>query len=221
MRWWGWLKIRWNHWKTDEDFTATYGIRLNCFRSNSDHKLIINCKAVDRHLKKKISKTKHVFDNWPENGSTFTWINQSFSVLKQQCDFLIHDMIPTVERNKVVDLTLPWINDHFAFLIPVPDETANINAVVKPFQWPVRIPLVSLNDKSNFLFDILFKDMAGVGCIDRLRHCRSTSNATLRGTSNTNRDGHWKHKWKPKGIISGRKIFGNLLSQGLIFDDQL
>ena len=26
---------------------------------------------------------------------------------------------------------------NYAFLIPVPDETANINAVVKPFQWPV------------------------------------------------------------------------------------
>jgi hypothetical protein len=34
-------------------------------------------------------------------------------------------------------MTLPWIYDHFAFLIPVPDESANINAVVKPFQWPV------------------------------------------------------------------------------------
>jgi len=62
--------------------------------------------------------------------------------LPQQCDFLIHDMIPTVERNKIVDLTLPWTYDHFAFLIPVSVETANINAVIKPFQWPVHIPRV-------------------------------------------------------------------------------
>jgi hypothetical protein len=32
---------------------------------------------------------------------------------------------------------MPWIYDYFSFLIPVPDESANINAVVKPFQWPV------------------------------------------------------------------------------------
>ena len=51
-------------------------------------------------------------------------------------------MIPTVERNKIVDLTLPWTYDHFAFLIPVSVETANINAVIKPFQWPVHIPRV-------------------------------------------------------------------------------
>jgi ionotropic glutamate receptor len=39
----------------------------------------------------------------------------------------------------MTDVTLPWAYDHFSFLIPVPDETANINAVVKPFQWPVTI----------------------------------------------------------------------------------
>jgi hypothetical protein len=37
------------------------------------------------------------------------------------------------------DYTLPWAYDQFAFLIPIADESANINAVVKPFQWPVGI----------------------------------------------------------------------------------
>jgi hypothetical protein len=45
--------------------------------------------------------------------------------------------LPTIHRNTIVDLTLPWTYDHFALLIPAPDETANINAVIKPFQWPV------------------------------------------------------------------------------------
>jgi hypothetical protein len=57
--------------------------------------------------------------------------------VSQQSELLVHDTIATFQYNSVVDFTLPWVYDHFAFLIPVPDETANINAVVKPFQWPV------------------------------------------------------------------------------------
>jgi hypothetical protein len=37
----------------------------------------------------------------------------------------------------MMDLSTYWVYDHFVLTIPVPDETANINAVVKPFQWPV------------------------------------------------------------------------------------
>nr|CAH0113367.1 unnamed protein product [Daphnia galeata] len=60
---------------------------------------------------------------------------------EQKCDLLVHDTVPTFQINKMTDVTLPWIYDHFAFLIPVPDETANINAVVKPFQWPIWLGL--------------------------------------------------------------------------------
>jgi hypothetical protein len=37
----------------------------------------------------------------------------------------------------MADHTLPWAYEQFAFLIPVPEETANFNAIIKPFQWPV------------------------------------------------------------------------------------
>jgi hypothetical protein len=47
-------------------------------------------------------------------------------------------VVPTFQRNKVVDLTAYWFYGNVAILIPAPHETANINAVVKPFQWPVR-----------------------------------------------------------------------------------
>jgi hypothetical protein len=47
-------------------------------------------------------------------------------------------VVPTFQRNKIVDLTAYWFYGNVAILIPAPDETANINAVVKPFQWPVR-----------------------------------------------------------------------------------
>jgi hypothetical protein len=57
--------------------------------------------------------------------------------MSQRCDLLVHDLVPTFQRNTVVDLTLPWAYDSSAFLIPVPDETANITAIVKPFHWQV------------------------------------------------------------------------------------
>jgi ionotropic glutamate receptor len=79
-------------------------------------------------------------------------------------------VVPTLQRNKAVDLTLPWAYDNYAFLIPVPDETANINAVVRPFQWPVcRI-------KTCFYFSysrtsiILLSDLAWTWNIDRFHH---------------------------------------------------
>ena len=56
----------------------------------------------------------------------------------QQADLLITSVFPTSQRLKIVDITLPWAYDHFAFLIPVNSEMANINAVTKPFQWPVK-----------------------------------------------------------------------------------
>ena len=56
----------------------------------------------------------------------------------QEADLLITGVVPTSQRLKIVDMTLPFGYDHFAFLIPVNSEMANINAVTKPFQWPVK-----------------------------------------------------------------------------------
>ena len=39
-------------------------------------------------------------------------------------------MVPTFQRNKIVDLTAYWFYGNVAILIPAPHETANINAVV-------------------------------------------------------------------------------------------
>ena len=39
----------------------------------------------------------------------------------------------------MVDLTWPWIQDASSFLIPVPNVSTNMNAVIKPFQWQVTI----------------------------------------------------------------------------------
>jgi hypothetical protein len=58
--------------------------------------------------------------------------------LHQQCDLIINDLIPPLFRKKI-DFTTPWIFAYYGLLIPVDDDTANIQAVVKPFQWPVHI----------------------------------------------------------------------------------
>ena len=55
----------------------------------------------------------------------------------QEADLLVTSVAQSSERLKIVDITMPFAYDSFAFLIPVSDVTANINAIIKPFQWPV------------------------------------------------------------------------------------
>ena len=54
----------------------------------------------------------------------------------QQCDLIITDVLALFYRSKI-DLTTPWIFADLGLLIPVDDDIANTNAVIKPFQWPV------------------------------------------------------------------------------------
>lgn len=51
-------------------------------------------------------------------------------------------MAATSERLRVVDLTVPWTYECYAFLIPVQEQIANIFAAIKPFQWPVWLALL-------------------------------------------------------------------------------
>lgn len=55
----------------------------------------------------------------------------------QSADLLAHDISATPERYAMMDLTLPWIYGDTSFLIPTPDSSTNVEAVLKPFQWPV------------------------------------------------------------------------------------
>jgi hypothetical protein len=48
---------------------------------------------------------------------------------------LVQDVTPNYIRQ--IDITTPWLFTNYALLIPVAGDTANINAVIKPFQWPV------------------------------------------------------------------------------------
>lgn len=56
----------------------------------------------------------------------------------QECDLLVHGVFPTPERQKMIDITTPWYYTTLEFLIPMLDDVANINAIVKPFKWEVE-----------------------------------------------------------------------------------
>ncbi|XP_046448038.1 glutamate receptor ionotropic, delta-2-like isoform X1 [Daphnia pulex] len=126
----------------------------------------------------------------------------------QQCDVLAQDVLPTFQRNKIVDLTTYWHYGDYVFLIPVPVETANINSIVKPFQWPVWLGLgISI-----------VCTIAILNLIQRYLEYRSTIEADLRQnktpqSGNLTNDGKLPvKKWQ-----SGKQylyVFGNLLSQG-------
>jgi ionotropic glutamate receptor len=63
-------------------------------------------------------------------------------MFSQQCDLLVIGVGLTHGRFKVVDVTTPMAFESYRFLIPVQGDTANINAVIKPFQWPVQQQLL-------------------------------------------------------------------------------
>ncbi len=56
------------------------------------------------------------------------------------------DVIQASQYLRRMDLTCPYNSDVITFLIPVPDETMNISAVIKPFQWPVKIKCTAFCD---------------------------------------------------------------------------
>lgn len=47
--------------------------------------------------------------------------------------------MPSQKRQQIVDITVPWVFTSASLLMHVPDESVNIYAVVKPFQWPVEV----------------------------------------------------------------------------------
>jgi hypothetical protein len=51
--------------------------------------------------------------------------------------------MPAQEHQQIVDITVPWVFTSASLLMHVPDESVNIYAVVKPFQWPVKWFFVS------------------------------------------------------------------------------
>ncbi|XP_046642705.1 ionotropic receptor 21a-like [Daphnia pulicaria] len=121
------------------------------------------------------------------------------SVLLELADLLIPDIYPTYQRNMVIDMTVVWIFDNLACLIPITDETANINAVGKPFQWPVWLGLgISM-----------ICVIAILNLMQRYLEYRSTFEKSSNLMTNSGR--------QVKKTITGKQylyVFANLLSQG-------
>nr|CAH0101816.1 unnamed protein product [Daphnia galeata] len=53
-----------------------------------------------------------------------------------QSDLIVSAIVLTLKRNLIIDQTTPWECPKLGLLIPIQDDTANTNAVIKPFQWP-------------------------------------------------------------------------------------
>nr|CAH0101820.1 unnamed protein product [Daphnia galeata] len=60
----------------------------------------------------------------------------------KKCDLLLIGVGLTYERFKVVDVTIPVVFEPYRFLIPVQGDASNVDAVIKPFQWPVWLGLL-------------------------------------------------------------------------------
>nr|CAH0100778.1 unnamed protein product [Daphnia galeata] len=78
--------------------------------------------------------TENILEPQPEKRGQFNYL------WDQQCDLIITDVTAPFYRSKI-DLTTPWIFADYGLLIPVDDDIANTNAVIKPFQWPVWLGL--------------------------------------------------------------------------------
>ncbi|KAI9559660.1 hypothetical protein GHT06_013665 [Daphnia sinensis] len=119
----------------------------------------------------------------------------------EQCDLLLQDVQPTFRRLQVVDMTLPWNYDYFSFLIPVHDEAANIDAVIKPFQWPVWIGLAISSVIVIFILFLIQRHLDGRDQLER----DSTSEGKSKSANSTRGHGQPGSQYL--------YVLGNLLSQ--------
>lgn len=100
----------------------------------------------------------------------------------QQCDLLLQDLVSSVgyEYRQIIETTVPWVYTTAAILTHVPDETLNIEAVIKPFQWPVYNNQKRLSKNLNCLYKFFcVADMVGLGPFDCLRHFRFECSTTI------------------------------------------
>ncbi|XP_046640837.1 ionotropic receptor 93a-like isoform X2 [Daphnia pulicaria] len=117
---------------------------------------------------------------------------------EKKCDLLIIGVGLTYGRFLIVDVTIPLVFEPYRFLIPVQGDTANINAVIKPFQWPVWLGLVI-----SIAFVIIVLQL--------LENAFGPSKVPNRG--NKTNKWYWLYyvRQTAKHYVY---VFGNLLSQG-------
>ena len=96
---------------------------------------------------------------------------------------MLKDYQLTAERYKILEL-IPWGITYLQLIFPVSDSSANIDAIVKPYQWAVIYSKISTtSDQSNFLYLIILGVVIATP-LDRRRHFRLQNYATT-GRSTT------------------------------------
>ncbi|KAI9563542.1 hypothetical protein GHT06_011005 [Daphnia sinensis] len=121
-----------------------------------------------------------------------------------KCDFLVTAVVPTWERNKVVDLTMPWDYTTLSLLIPVHRDIANIKSVVKPFQWPVWVGLIVTAICVVVVLNLIQR------YLEYMEH-RSSSETAMEPFPNLTRNNSRLNGRAGKQYLY---VLGNLLSQG-------
>ncbi len=132
-----------------------------------------------------------------------------------------------------MDLTTPWNYGYLAFLIPVPDNVANISAVVKPFQWPVytfqqktKYHHTATTDMCLKLLQVWLSVVVSIPCViftlNQLQRFRGKFFSSKKDPKSVEKISVDLQKKRNDGRIVSTKmdssiylyVFGNLLSQG-------
>lgn len=73
------------------------------------------------------------------------------------CDIAIGSIIALPNRNRVADLTFPFLSGPMFLLVSKPDASANFYGILQPFQWQVSDELEYFKRNLKFqLFNLRF-----------------------------------------------------------------
>lgn len=63
------------------------------------------------------------------------WNGLSSITTLQQIDLLVHDVGMTIQNYEQMDISVPYFQTNYYFMVPVPHTTTNnIGAVIRPFR---------------------------------------------------------------------------------------
>ncbi|XP_046449207.1 ionotropic receptor 93a-like [Daphnia pulex] len=123
-----------------------------------------------------------------------------------KCDFLTAAVTPTFGRMKLVDLTVPWVYDCYDLLFAVQDDTVNIDAVVKPFQWPVWLGMLI-----SMMGVITILNMLQYRLLPKIDSAQKSDRNSIKKKPKSHPSSVKKKKGDGKQFLY---VFGMLLSQG-------
>ncbi|KAI9553543.1 hypothetical protein GHT06_021461 [Daphnia sinensis] len=156
-----------------------------------------------------VGKAKRGLVDYLLEGSSFCSL---IFAKKKQCDLIVHDVLLTTENYKKMELTLPWHRSIIVFMVPVPLTMTNLNAVIKPFQWPVWMGIgVSV---MTIIFFLKLTDRSPFAAPQTSDVSPSLTQQAVSGTADEVCDHTSSVQTKKESWNTYLYVFGMLLSQG-------